>query len=351
MINDNIDYINDIKETSSLNIDWDILKNKTFLITGATGLIGKYLIDTIMYKNEVDELNCKVLAVGRSIEKAKKRFKNCFDNANFKFYELDINEKIIIDEKYIDYIFHAASSTHPIDYSTNPIKTITANVIGTKNILDLAIEHYTKRVIFASSVEIYGETRNDVEKFNEEYLGYINCNTLRAGYPESKRTGEALCQAYIKEKKLDIVIPRLSRVFGPTVLETDSKALSQFIKKAVNDEDIVLKSEGNQFYSYIYVGDAVSAILYVLMYGKNGEAYNVSNEKFDITLKELAFLIASHVNKKVVFELPDEEEKKGYSKATKAIMDSKKIENLGWTISKSIKERVEETIDILKTLK
>ena len=351
MLNENINYLNDIKETASLNIDWNILKNKSFLITGATGLIGKYLIDTIMYKNKYEDLECKIIAIGRNIDKAKERFKDCFNSQYFKFYELDINEPIKIDEKNIDYIFHAASSTHPLDYSTIPIKTITANVIGTKNILDLAASCNTKRVLFASSVEIYGENCHDVEKFTEDYLGYIDCNTLRAGYPESKRTGEALCQAYIKEKGLDIVIPRLSRIFGPTVLKNDSKALSQFINKAVNNEDIILKSEGNQFYSYIYVGDAVSAILFVLMYGKNGEAYNISNKNFDITLKDLANLIASYVNKKVVFELPPENERIGYSTATKAIMDSTKIESLGWKTSKSIKERIEETIDILKELK
>lgn len=94
--------------------------------------------------------------------------------------------------------------------------------------------------------------------FDEDYCGFINCNTLRAGYPESKRCGEALCQAYIRQKGLDIVIPRLTRSYGPTMLMSDSKAVSQFIKKGLAGEDIVLKSKGNQYYSYTYVADAVS---------------------------------------------------------------------------------------------
>ena len=343
-------YNEEIKKYTSKNIDWEKLKDKTFLITGATGLIGKFLIDIIMYKNDTDNLNCKIIALGRNESKAKERFANCYDSKLFKFYETDINEPITIEEEKLDYILHAASSTHPLQYSNYPISTITANVIGTKNILDLAVKTNASRVLFVSSVEIYGENRGDVDAFDESYLGYINCNTLRAGYPESKRTGEALCQAYIKEKGLDIVIPRLSRIFGPTILSTDSKALSQFINKAVNDEDIVLKSEGNQYFSYTYVGDAVTALLYTLFYGENGEAYNVSDDTYDITLKDLASTIAKQVGKKVIFDLPSEEERKGYSTATKAIMVSDKIKKLGWSVEESLDKTLNTTINILKQL-
>ena len=343
-------YNEEIKKYASKDIDWEKLRDKTFLITGATGLIGKFLIDVIMYKNDTDNLNCKIIALGRNESKAKERFANCFNSNLFKFYETDINETITIEEEKLDYILHAASSTHPLQYSNYPISTITANVIGTKNILDLAVKTNASRVLFASSVEIYGENRGDVDAFDESYLGYINCNTLRAGYPESKRTGEALCQAYIKEKGLDIVIPRLSRIFGPTILSTDSKALSQFINKAVNNEDIVLKSEGNQYFSYTYVGDAVTALLYTLFYGINGEAYNVSDDSYDITLKDLASTIAKQVGKEVIFDLPSEEERKGYSTATKAIMVSDKIKKLGWTVEESLDKTLNTTINILKQL-
>ena len=143
----------------------------------------------------------------------------------------------------IDYVIHAASNTHPVAYASDPIGTITANVFGTQYLLDYAKEADCKRFVFLSSVEIYGENRGDTDKFTEDYLGYIDCNTMRAGYPESKRTGEALCQAYRKQMEMDVVIPRLSRVYGPTMLMSDTKALSQFILKSVKQEDIVLKSE------------------------------------------------------------------------------------------------------------
>lgn len=206
------------------------------------------------------------------------------------------------------------------------------------------------QISVCSSVEIYGENRGDVEKFTENYLGYIDCNTLRAGYPESKRAGEALCQAYIRQKQLDIVIPRLSRTFGPTMLKSDSKALSQFLKNGIAGEDIVLKSEGTQFYSYTYVADAVTGLLFCLLLGENGQAYNIADDSCDITLRELAALIAESAGTQVCFELPDETERAGYSKATKAVMDGSKIESLGWKPLYHMQNGIEETMKILKEM-
>lgn len=343
-------YINNIKEVADLDIDWKQLKNSNFMITGATGLIGKCLVDTILYLDETKKLNCHIIALGRNKEKAKSRFSKYFDNKNFEFIECDINDKIEYSGK-VDYILHAASSTHPLQYSNYPITTITTNVIALNNLLKFGYEKKIKRFIFASSVEIYGQNKGDVDYFDEKYLGYIDCNTLRAGYPESKRVGEALCQAYIKEKEMDIVIPRLSRTFGPTLLDSDTKALSQFIRNGVNKENIVLKSEGNQLFSYTYVTDAVKGILYTLFYGKNGEAYNVSDPKFDITLRDLALTIAKIVGTEVIFDLPSEEERKGYSTATKAIMDGSKIKELGFDVDSDFETRLKETIEVLRNIK
>lgn len=342
-------YIEDLEKISNLSLEWEKFQNTTFLISGATGMIGSFLIDTIMLKNKSMNLNCRILALGRDQSRAKTRFSNYWKDKNFKFVKCDINFPIknIKDEK-IDYIFHAASNTHPKAYSLDPIGTITTNIIGSHNLLELAVEHEVKRFVFASSVEIYGENRGDCEKFTEDYCGYIDCNTLRAGYPEGKRAGEALCQAYISQKKLDIVIPRLPRVYGPTMLLSDSKVISQFIKKGVAGEDIILKSEGTQLYSYIHVADAVSAILICFLKAKAGEAYNIADEGSDIVLRDLAQNIATYVGSRIVFEIPDEIEKKGYSKATKALLNSEKIKKLGWRPFYSIEEGVKRTIEILK---
>ena len=212
--------------------------------------------------------------------------------------------------------------------------------------LDFARIHNAKRSAFASSNEIYGENRGDTELFAEDYCGYIDSNTLRAGYPESKRCGEALCQAYIKAYDMDIVIPRFTRSYGPTMLMSDTKAISQFIRKAIAGEDIVLKSEGTQYYSYTYMADAIAGMLYILLKGEKGEAYNIADLASDIMLKDLAAVIAETAGKKVVFELPDAVESAGFSKATKARLDGSKLKKLGWNPEYDIKKGLTRTIKI-----
>lgn len=322
------------------------LQGKVVLVTGSRGLIGSELIDVIMLGNQENLLDCKVYAVVRNIEAAKERFKGYLDSGLFHLIQADINQVELPINGSIDYFIHAASNTHPLYYATRPIETILTNTVGTNNMLDFAVKHGCKRFLFLSSVEIYGENRGDIESFNENYLGYINSNSLRAGYPEGKRMGEALCQAYIKEKNLDCVIARVSRCYGPGLLKEDSKALSQFLRKAINGEDIVLKSKGDQYYSYAYVADVVSALLFLLENGECGEAYNVSGKQSDITLADLAGLIARISGKKVIFEIPDETEKEGYSKATKALMDCTKLQNIGWKSQYSIEEGIKRTLQM-----
>lgn len=340
----------DIACVAALDIPWEKLQDKSMLISGATGLLGSFLVDVIMKRNADYGMNCKVYALGRNKDKAKERFTDFLGNKWLQFVQYDIN-KSLRDNDFtaIDYAVHLASNTHPVAYATDPIGTITTNIIGIKNMLDFCSKHQVSRIAFASSNEIYGENRGDVETFKEDYCGYINCNTMRAGYPESKRCGEALCQAYIKQARLNIVIPRFTRSYGPTMLMNDTKAISQFIRKAVAGEDIVLKSEGNQYYSYTYVADAVSGFLTILLKGECGEAYNIADATSDIRLKDLAAILAEIAHKKVIFELPDAVEKAGYSKATKARLDGNKIKTLGWKPMYTIDEGLKRTVEILRS--
>lgn len=345
-------YNSDIERVVNLNLPWNLLKDKSVMISGATGMIGSFLIDVILRKNKTDNLNCTVYALGRSFERVQERFYSMIDDPCFVYIQYDVKEPLIGDcLDNVDYILHLASNTHPMQYSTDPIGTITTNIIGLKNLLEFAVAHNTTRFAFASSNEIYGENRGDVEFFDESYCGYINSNTMRAGYPESKRCGEALCQAYKAQAGLDVVIARLTRTYGPTMLESDTKAISQFIKKGVSGEDIVLKSVGNQYYSYQYVADSVSGLLTVLLLGENGEAYNIADESSDITLKDLAAIIARINGKEVVFEIPDAVEAAGYSTATKARLDGHKLKNLGWVPKYDIKTGIERTIRILREIR
>lgn len=351
-IYENAQYMADVKNVSEKLLPWNKIDNKIILISGATGMIGSFLVDVLMYRNNSMKIHTKVIALGRNEEKAVKRFSKWWGYKALQFVKHDINKPLTLQEvAHADYIIHLASNTHPIAYATDPIGTITANVLGTMYLLDYATDCNASRIAIASSNEIYGENRGDVELFDESYCGYINSNTMRAGYPESKRCAESLCQAYIKQKNLDVVIPRLTRTYGPTMLISDTKAISQFLKKGIAGEDIILKSEGNQFYSYTYVADAVSGLLTILLCGTCGEAYNIADRKSDITLKDLATLIAGYSGRKVVFELPDSVESAGYSKATKARLDNKKITKLGWEAQYDIARGITQTMDIMKDIR
>ena len=336
------------KQTSLLST----LEGKTLLLSGAAGMVGKCLIDILMEHNTQakPEHKIHITALSRNKERAKERFAEYWNRKEFQYIACDVNTPIP-ECGQADYIIHAASNTHPMQYSQDAIGTISTNITGTQNLLEYAVTHKTKRFCFLSSVEIYGENRGDTEKFEETYLGYINCNTVRAGYPESKRLGEALCNAYHQTHSLEFVISRLSRVYGPTMLLTDSKAIAQFIKKAAEGNDIILKSEGNQKYSYTYVTDAASAILYTLLKGKTGEAYNAADEQSDITLKDLAAHLAAQAGTRVLFQLPEETERRGYSPTTKGMLDASRLKGIGWQPRVHIKEGLTDTVETIKDLK
>lgn len=341
-------YAEDLRYVSELPLDWDALRGSRVLISGATGLIGSFLVDVLMTRN-ASGLNCTIYALSRDAERAARRFAHWRGDERLRFVPYDVSRPIeagAVDGA--DYVLHLASNTHPVLYATDPIGTIVTNLFGLRNLLDFAVEAGARRFAFASSNEIYGENRGDVELFDEAYCGYIDSNTLRAGYPESKRCGEALCQAYMAQRGLDIVIPRLTRSYGPTMLMTDTKAVSQFIRKGLAGEDIVLKSDGSQFYSYTYVADAVAGLLYVLLKGQRGAAYNIADERSDIRLRDLAAVIAELSGRRVVFELPDAVESAGYSRATKARLDGSRLKGLGWWARYDIRGGMARTLAILR---
>ena len=316
------------------------LIDKSILITGATGLIGMQMIDALMMHGGIT-----IYAVGRDKQKAAERLGEYFDRPNFFFIEQDAREPFA-DSLNVNYIIPCASNTHPLAYSQYPVETMTINIKGAENALELATR-CKATVLYPSTVEVYGNANgNDV--FTEDYTGKLNLSTSRSCYTESKRSAEALCQSYIAEKGADVRIVRLSRIFGPTILTSDSKASSQFIKKAVANEDIILKSRGNQFFSYTYVADAVAAMLHIMINGESGQAYNISNDDCNVHLKDFAGICAEYNNKSVIFDLPSESEAKGYSIATQAILDNSKLKATGFKPSYNFENAVKRTITILR---
>lgn len=342
-------YAADVASIAAENLPWEKLAGKTLLLTGATGLIGTLIIDVLMKKNCDDKLDVKICAAGRNEKVAAERFADYFGDKNFEFVKLDVN-KPIENIARADFIIHAASNSHNYLFATDPVNTVTANILGTNNLLNFAVKSKSERFIFLSSGEVYGKQLNDEDIFDESYCGYIDCNTLRAGYPESKRASEALCQAYIAQHKLDAVIVRPCRIYGATMRLDDSKAMSEFIRNGVRGEDIVLKSQGLPKFSFCHGTDCVSGIFYCLLKGKCSEAYNIADSSEILSLRQIAEYISELVGKKVVIELPSETQAKGFSKAVNAILSNEKLRGLGWLPKDDTKSGVRKTIEILRTI-
>lgn len=342
-------YAADIAGIAAENLPWNKLAGKNLLLTGSSGLIGTVIVDVLMKKNRRDNLNVKILAAGRNEKIARERFADYLGDKNFEFVKLDVNNPIDLAQP-VDIIIHAASNTHPMLYSTDPVGTMTANILGAHNLLEFGRRKNIERFLFVSSVEIYGKVLKADDTFDEKYCGYIDCNTVRAGYPESKRAGEALCQAYISQHKMDVVIARLCRIYGPTMRLNDSKAMSEFIMNGVRGEDTVLKSQGLPRFSYCYGADCVSGMLYCLLNGKCGEAYNVADSSEILSLREIAEYISTLAGRKVVIELPSETQARGFSKAPAAILTNDKLRGLGWSPKDDTRSGVKKTMEILKSI-
>lgn len=319
------------------------LKGKSFLITGATGLIGVCMIDALM-KYNCQGAAIQIYAVGRSWGKAKSRLGEYEQDEHFHFIEQDVRQPLPEDIQ-VDVVIPLASNTHPLAYSQYPIETIEINVKGAEHALNKALA-CGATVLYPSSVEVYGNARGE-DIFTEDYTGKLNLENARACYPESKRLSEALCLSYMAERGVDVKIARLSRVFGPTMLMSDTKASSQFILKALAGEDIILKSKGEQFFSYTYVADIVRSMLYILLHGESGKAYNVSSQACNVKLKDFAGACALWAGKEVVFDLPSEVEQKGYSVAMHAVLDNTRLQSIGCQSLYPFDVAIDRTLDVL----
>ena len=340
----NVNYQNDLDYILGVK-GIETLIGKSILITGSTGMVGVCLIDALMKFNFQGSAGINIFAVGRNKEKAAARLGEYYSNPLFHFIEQDVRDPFP-SELIPDFIIPLASNTHPLAYSKYPVETVEINVKGAEHALKKA-KQCGAVVLYPSTVEVYG---NGAEVFEESYTGNLSLSTSRSCYTESKRVSEALCQSYISEYDIDCKIVRLCRLFGPTMLETDTKASSQFIQKALAGENIVLKSKGDQFFSYTYVADAVQAILFVMLNGVCGQAYNIACDTCNVRLVDFAAACAKLAGKEVVIDLPSDIEYRGYSIATKAILSTRKTAELGWVAAYDFPKALKMTYRILSNI-
>ncbi len=331
-------YINDINIAASLNLPWNKLSGANILITGATGLIGSCLVEILMSRLNKDY---QVFASGRNEERAKTRFRRFSHDSAFHFINYDVMKPLDGDIDF-HYIIHAASNASPNFFASKPVEVIKSNIFGISNLIDYGLSHGLKRLLFVSTGEVYGQ--GDGRVFDEDYSGYVNPTSPRSCYPSSKRAAETLCVSYGVEYNLETVIARPGHTYGPYFTETDNRVYAQFIRNVLAGEDIVMKSTGSQYRSWCYVVDCAAALLFILLKGENGQAYNIADESSNITIKELAEIIADIGSRKVIIDLPSDAEKVGYNVVTKSVFSTEKLVSLGWHISGNMKSKLISTI-------
>lgn len=310
----------------------DNIPGSRFLITGATGLIGSTLVHCLSALNRGIEITCPV----RSIEKAKAMFEDEFEKIHFVECDLLAYLNGLSTDDSFQYIVHCASPTAGKYMTEHPVETYLLAIDSTKAILEYARKSKQTGIVYASSLEYYGQNFDD-SIITEDKLGYVDGTDPRSSYPLGKRAAEYLCTAYAKEYGVNVKIARLTQTFGAGVSPDDNRVFAQFARSIIAGEDIVLHTTGESAKPYSYTTDCISAILYILLKGEAGEAYNVANEKTYISIREIAELLCEEFNSnsKVVLDLHDD---MGYAPVTKLHLSAAKLEALGWKPRFGLKE-------------
>lgn len=319
-----IEDINAFAESFELS---ESLRGKTFLITGATGLIGSVMTKCLVALNWRYDLGIRIIAIVRDLEKAKRIFDDEFKEIEIK--QLSLNS-ITIENigRGIDYVVHLAGPTASKFFVDHPVETLRTAIDGTSAVLDYAKDAQIESMVFASSLEVYGSNTDD-HLIDETFQGYVNPVEVRSSYNVGKRSAECLCHSYTKEYNVPVKIARLTQTTGAGIDENDNRVIVQFARLASQGKDIVLHTTGEAARPYCYTTDAISAILYILLRGNNGEAYNVANDDTYISARGMADYLKDKFNSNISV-LVELNNNMGYAPATKLRLTSEKLKLLGW---------------------
>lgn len=331
-------YRDNLLKVASLPLPWETLDGCNILVTGATGLIGSCLVHVLMMH---PGRNFHVYAAGRNEARAATLFADYANDVTFHFLPHDVMQPVHSDVAF-HYIIHAASNASPNFFVQHPVEVMKANLLGVCHLMDYGLQHDLRRFLYVSTGEVYGE--GDGRVFTEDYSGYVDTMSPRSCYPSSKRAAETLCASYVEEYGVDAVVARLSHVYGPHFTESDNRVYAQFIRNVLRNEDIVMKSTGEQFRSWCYVADAVKGLLYILLKGQKGHAYNVADASSTISIRQLATMVADIGGQKVVIDVPEQAERKGYNPVKKSVFSTEKLESLGWKLEGTMREKMEVTL-------
>lgn len=332
------------KIISSDKVDWDLLFNKRILITGASGFLPSYIIETLLALNKAYEANIQITALVRNERNYINRFSHHLENPNLKLLLQDVSKPIQLDSPH-HFIIHAASQASPKYYGIDPVGTLKANVLGTINVLELARYHPIESLLYFSSGEVYGEANTFPTK--ESDYGYLDPVSVRSCYAESKRMAENMCSSWHSQYNIPAKIVRPFHTYGPGISLNDGRVYADFIKNVLHDRQITLTSDGKAKRAFCYIADATVAFFIVLLRGENAFPYNIGSATNELSIEELAWLLCELFPEKKLKVLHHELDNKDYLRSllSRNTPDTSRINKLGWTSQTQIKDGFKRTIE------
>ena len=344
-------YRNDLINALNGTVNIQRLYHKSILITGATGLIGSFAADMLLYANRTENAEIEIYLLARDERRLRERFASSLDEKRLHFVVQDVVEPLELNAE-VDYIIHAAGDGFPAAFREHPVETMTPALLGTYQLLQYALhtakKNMLKKFLYVSSGEVYGNALGVEHAFIEKECGYLDSMSVRSCYPMAKRCAETLCVSFGEQYHVPITVVRPSHIYGACASTHDNRATVQFLNDAVAGENIILHSVGKQMRSYTYVADCVSGIFTVLLNGTDGEAYNIANAASRVTIAEFADILSRKAGVDYIVKNPDENEKKEHTPIEYAVLDSSKLEQLGWHGQYDICEGIEKMLDIRK---
>lgn len=338
----------DLKFITSADLPWNLLEGNNILITGANGFLPAYMAETILFLNDnLFKNKARLYVLGRNKERLLRRFR-CYEGRNDLEYIIqDVCAPLKLKDP-IDIIIHAASQASPKYYGVDPAGTLSANILGTYNLLELARNNGTKTFLFFSSGEVYGEVNDDQLPINEDQYGYINPVNVRSCYAESKRMAETMCISWMHQYGVRVKIVRPFHTYGPGMRLDDGRVFADFVSDVVADRNIRMKSDGSAIRAFCYLADATAGFFFVLLKGEAGTPYNVGNEEAEISVRDLAYLLAElFPSKKLKVEISTDNQQPGYIRSPfiRHCPDTRRLKNLGWQPHYSLNPGFKRTIE------
>ena len=314
------------------------------MITGASGFLPSYIIETLLALNKAYEANIQITALVRSENNYINRFSHHLENPNLKLLLQDVSRPIQLDSLH-HFIIHAASQASPKYYGLDPVGTLQANVLGTINVLELARNHPIESLLYFSSGEVYGEASAFPTK--ESDYGYLDPVSIRSCYAESKRMAENMCSSWHSQYKIPAKIVRPFHTYGPGISLNDGRVYADFIKNVLHDRQITLTSDGKAKRAFCYIADATVAFFIVLLKGENAFPYNIGSATNEVSIEELAYILCELFPDKKLKVVHHELNNKDYlrSSLSRNSPDTSRINKLGWTSQTQIKDGFKRTIE------